>query len=84
MPIYFFHTDGVLPFTDEVGSELLDDDAAHLEAVRLAGALVVDEPESLRRGEALCARVVDEAGSTLFTVVARSMPGAVPEKTQAW
>lgn len=80
MPIYFFHTDGGARVVDDVGIDLPNDAKAHQEAIRLAGAMMNQEPQLLWGGRRFLTEVVSEAGKPLFTIIAQAVPGAVPEK----
>lgn len=78
MPTYFFHTQNGMRVVDDTGTELANDAAAHREAIKLAGAILHDEPQLLRRGREFRTEVVDEAGVALFTVIATIVPNAAP------
>lgn len=78
MPTYFFHTEDGVCVLDQVGTGLPDDARAFREAVRLAGAVMHDEPERLWGGRTFRTEVVSETGEPLFTVVVQAVAGAAP------
>jgi hypothetical protein len=45
MPLYFFDIDDGSTIIDDYGANLSDLEAAHVEALRLSGALVRDDPQ---------------------------------------
>ena len=47
MPRYFFHTANGSRERDEEGTELLDHNAARREAIKLAGAVLSEQPDVL-------------------------------------
>lgn len=79
MPTYFFHTYDGGHFVDQVGTDLPNAAKAHGEAVRLAGAMLNQNPQLLFAGRTFRTEVVDEAGTSLFTVVAQTVSGAASE-----
>lgn len=81
MPTYFFHTEGGVRVLDQVGTGLPDDARAFREAVRLASAVMHDEPEHLWSGRTFRTEVVSEAGEPLFTVIVQAVTGAAPKTT---
>jgi hypothetical protein len=73
MPRYYFHTADGAPDHDEVGTELADDNAARVEAVRYIGESLRSDPKLLWDGSEFRVEVTDENGDVLFTVVALSV-----------
>lgn len=69
MPRYFFHLCDGTDDIDEQGHELLDDDAARLEAVRYGGGLIKDDPALLLRDQNLRINVTDEERNLRFAIV---------------
>lgn len=66
MPRYHFNVyDGVRQIDDE-GTELPDWQTARLEAIRLAGAIIRDEAQSVALGEDWRIEVTDHTGLILF------------------
>lgn len=68
MPRYFFHIHHGRTEIDEVGTDLPDVEAAEREAVRLAGAVLLEEADKIRRDGKLSLEVNDEADRLLFTL----------------
>jgi hypothetical protein len=68
MPRYFFDVADSAKVPDEVGTELPGLQAARIEAARLAGRLLADQPEMFWSGEEWQVAVRDETGLVLFTV----------------
>jgi hypothetical protein len=66
MAKYFFHTDDGRSILDDEGMELATALAAKLEAARLFGELVRDQPEEFWAAGALKVIVTDESGLILF------------------
>lgn len=66
MPRFFFHVDDGTGHLDLDGVELPTPDAARLEAVRLAGAILKDSPALVALGEAWHMEVTDGVGTALF------------------
>ena len=76
MPNYFFHSeDGHLEI-DEVGTELPDAAAARVEAVRFAGALLLDRPQAVWESSRWRLLVTDERRAVLFAVEVATAIGA--------
>lgn len=73
MPRYFFdlvhHTDSA----DEVGTELVDDDAALIEAVRFTGQYLYHNPELPGAARELRVSVRHELGNYLFAIETRAV-----------
>ena len=68
MPRYYFHLqDGTLEIDDQ-GTELLDFNAAKIEAVRLLGAVIKDQPDEFWSSSSLKMMVTDEASVLLFAL----------------
>ena len=68
MPRYFFDVDDGTTAADDIGEELPDLDAAHLEAVRLSGEIIKDHAPQFWGGRAWRFSVRDEADQVLFTL----------------
>ena len=66
MPRFHFNVYDRVCVLDTEGTELPDRQAARLEAVRYAGALLVDEAQHVARGEDWRMDVTDEVGLVLF------------------
>jgi len=66
MPRYHFHVEDGVSMPDEEGQELRDLTAARDEAVKLAGALLRDEPRTFWNGDQWDMNVCDDRGLTLF------------------
>ena len=66
MPRFHFNVYGGVCVLDTEGTELPDWQAARLEAIRYAGALLVDEAQHVARGEEWRMEVTDEVGLMLF------------------
>ena len=76
MPRYFFHSeDGFLEHDGE-GTELADQAAARVEAVRLAGGLLQDRPQALWESTRWRLLVTDVTGMILFTIEVNTAIGA--------
>ena len=76
MPRYFFHTlDGFLDL-DQEGTELADDNAARLQAVRYIGELLQSDPNYIWDGHALRVNVTNETGKAVFTVLTMAVGNA--------
>ena len=69
MPRYFFHSADGARNWDEAGAELANDDAARIEAIRLTGAILKDEPDVLRHGHDFRVEVTDSRKRLLFTII---------------
>lgn len=68
MPRYFFHSADGTRNWDEAGVELSDDQVARVEAIRLTGAILKDEPEVLRDQD-FRVEVTDVTKRLLFTII---------------
>lgn len=66
MPRYFFHVCDGEDYVDLQGTELADLDGARREAVRFAGSLLADKPETFWQSTEWRMRVADEQDLTLF------------------
>lgn len=77
MPRYFFHVSDGMVSPDLDGTELLNIEAARVEAVKFAGALLRDRPEAFWRADEWVMRVTDEADLTLFQLIVFANDGAV-------
>lgn len=69
MPRYFFNVRyGEESYKDDVGEELADNVAAWHEATASAGQSIRDLDGRLRPGNAWCLEVVNESGSTIYSI----------------
>jgi hypothetical protein len=69
MPRYFFNVRyGEESYKDDVGEELADNVAAWHEATASAGQSIRDLDGRLRPGSAWCLEVVNEGGSTIYSI----------------
>lgn len=68
LPRYFFHTGGAAPFSDSVGLNLEDDDAAWSNAVRYMGELLQDIDGKMPDRALLEVIVADEENRTVITL----------------
>jgi hypothetical protein len=69
MPRYFFNVRyGEESYQDEVGEELTDNIAAWHEATASAGQSIRDLDGRLTPGSAWCLEVVNESGSTIYSI----------------
>jgi len=66
MPRYFFHVQDGEEFIDLQGTELADMEAARLEAVRFAAALLRDKADTFWQSSEWRLRVANEVNLTLF------------------
>ena len=69
MPQYHFHVATGARLDEPTGTELPDDNAAHLEAVRFAGEMLKDMPEQLWGDGQWRVEVCDARNVLLFTVI---------------
>lgn len=69
MPRYYFHTLDGTHDIDRLGHELPDDAAARCEAVRYAGGLLADDPETVCRDESLRVNVTNEEGNLNCSII---------------
>lgn len=79
MARYFFHTDDGRRVVDAIGTELSNDAKAYREAVRLAGAMMADDPNLLFGGRVFRTEVCAAGGQPLFTIVAQAASASVPQ-----
>ena len=63
---YFFHVRDEQTFPDLQGTELANLDVAKREAVRFAGALLAEKPETFWQASEWTMRVTDDRDLTLF------------------
>lgn len=77
---YFFHVDGLSHDRDSCGFEFDSRGAAQTHAVEIAGELLKNSAKFLSGSGALSVVVLDENGSTVFTMVmvAHAGTSAVP------
>lgn len=68
MPRFFFNIHDGVSVPDTEGAVLEGWRAAQIEAVRLAGALLADNPVRLRPNAEWALEVVDEGGLVLFRI----------------
>ena len=68
MSKFFFHTGDCGAGLDAEGQELADTNTAQIEAVRLLGELLRDEPRGFWNERAMKVVVTDEAGLILFVL----------------
>jgi hypothetical protein len=66
MPVYHFHVRDGANIPDPDGTELPDLRSARVEAVKLAGRLLMDEPDSFWEGSNWHLEVTDDSGIALF------------------
>jgi hypothetical protein len=75
MPRYFFDIRDGTELIDHVGSELAGLDTAHVEAARLAGRLLMDNPDEFWRTAKWQVRVRSEDDTILFTLLLLAVAG---------
>lgn len=68
MPRYYFHVEDGRSYPDEEGVELADIDAARINATRMFGAMLCDDPTTFWNGDEWTLKVTDEEGLVLFCV----------------
>jgi hypothetical protein len=68
MPRYYFHVEDGHSNLDGEGTEFPGLNAARIEAVRLAGAVLGESAETFWNDEQWALRVTDTAGLTLFAL----------------
>ena len=68
MPKYFFHVHNVEPSKDDIGEELVDDEAAWHSATMFAGEVMQDVDGRFRPGQKWSLEVTDEAGMPLYFI----------------
>jgi len=78
MPRFFFTTNGAEHLVDKEGCELHDPDQARLLAVKLAGAILNDQPFLLSDARELRVEVRDEDGA-FISLVSVSMTSDPPQ-----
>ena len=78
MPRYFFNTANGFRVRDTVGIELAGHEAARVQAIKLSGELLHDDPSYLSKGHDFRVEVTDRAGVLLFTILttATTEPGS--------
>lgn len=69
MPRYFFHTVDGGRERDTDGVELSSPAVARVEAIRFAGEVLTQDPDTLWDGREFRVEVVDEQKQLLFTIV---------------
>lgn len=82
MPRYFFHVEDHLRFPDEDGTFLRDLDAARIEAVRVAGAMLTDHAASFWDKGEWRVVVTDDRQLILFSLSFEA--GAAPSPPQTY
>jgi hypothetical protein len=80
MPRYFFHTANGSVELDPDGTDLPDDGAARVHAIKFAGDVMHHEPDVLWDGSEFRVRVTDQKQQLLFTIEMKAID-ANPEKT---
>lgn len=68
MPRYFFHTDDRRSFHDEDGTPLANDAAARIEAARVLGQLLNEQPADVWNDGQFRITVTDERGVILYSL----------------
>ena len=68
MPTYHFHIEDGGHHPDREGTELPDDDSARIQAARLLGELLKEQPEVFWKDQCLRLTVADERQLTLFVL----------------
>jgi hypothetical protein len=68
MPRYFFHTADGRAYHDDDGTELAGDEAAQIEAARMMGQLLNEQPREFWAGGGLQMTVTNASGLILFVV----------------
>ncbi|WP_085810968.1 DUF6894 family protein [Sphingomonas sp. TZW2008] len=76
MARFFFHVRDSETYIDVQGTVLPDLRTARREAVRFAGALLTDNPDTFWQGAEWTMRVTDEADLTLFELTFFATEGA--------
>ncbi len=77
MPRYFFHIRKDSHKPDTVGVELANTSAAHIEAARVMGKELSENPEAFWNDEEWHIEVTDDRGLILFTVFSSAVDAAV-------
>ena len=73
MARYFFSSQNGVRHDDDQGTELLDNEAARVHAIKYAGYVMSDEPSVLWDGNEFKFEVSDETGARLFTIVCHAI-----------
>ncbi len=68
MPRYFFHVRVGADGLDTIGTDLPDRETARLEAIRLSGDILKNDPYRVALGEDWYIEVTDDVGVILFQV----------------
>ena len=66
MPRYFFHVRDGYSSEDAIGTELISDREAHLEAIRLAGNVIAEDAVHIAERGVWRLEVASDAGAMLF------------------
>ncbi len=81
MPLYHFHSADGVRQNDESGTDLPNDEAARLVAVRFAGEMLNDHPRELWEHGQWRVEVTNDKNILLFTVITLAVgapkPGAI-------
>jgi hypothetical protein len=72
---YYFHAEDGRPFHDEEGTELHDESDAQLEAARVLGELIKEDPMSVWHDAAFRITVTDSDDRRLFALEVVSSVG---------
>lgn len=72
MPLYFFNVHDGRTLPDEFGTELSGVEEARVEAVKLAGVLLGDDPDSFWTGDDWTLDVSDEQGQVVLRLTFRA------------
>lgn len=75
MPQYYFHTRDGAYVIDDVGTELPSDAAAKIEAARLIGTLVSDDPDQIWADGSFHLEVTREDGSIVCGIACSAVAG---------
>ena len=76
MPRYFFHSEDGFLLHDTEGTELADQAAARVEAVRRSGSLLQERPQAFWKSTRWRLLVTDETRMILFTIEVSTASGA--------
>ena len=68
MPRFYFHTEDGRSFLDDDGTELPDLRTALLQAIKLFGEILNEDPSEILRAQCFRMTVTDEVRQTLFTI----------------
>jgi hypothetical protein len=74
---YYFHTEDGRSFHDEEGTELANEHDARIEAARVLGQLVNEDPTGVWHDDAFRIIVTDGEGARLFTLGVVTTVGAL-------